>query len=174
MLGAMASQFDVLGFIAAVLIRLKLLFQDICKLTHLKWNSVVPKEIIDRFNDYMADLKYVELIKKPRWFGFRENSETELIASADASERALCAMIYARTKLGEEYRVSLIMQKSRVSPLNKNLSLPQLEMAALEMSAQLMKKVYESLNFESNKDNTYFFSDSKVALYQLMKPNEKT
>lgn len=171
LLSLIAMQFDILGYLAGVLVRMKLLFQKICKLKDLGWNSKVPDEIVFEFLEYMEDLKFVEKIRKPRWLGFTADNNSELIAFSDASEMALGAMVFARTKVENGFNVSLVACKSKVAPLGKELSIAKLEMAALLLSCNLMEKVASALNF-TDKSKIYFFSDSQVALFQLHK-NDK-
>ena len=59
MLSTSAKIFDPLGFIAALVVQLKLVFQDLWR-AEVEWDEEVPVLIAERSRKAMVDLKYLE------------------------------------------------------------------------------------------------------------------
>ena len=86
----------------------------------------------------------------------------QLQGFADASESAYGACIYLRSTDSENnHTVQLLCAKSRVVPLKK-ISLPQLELQAALLLAQLTDSISAALSLKIDK--RYFWSDSTVTL----------
>lgn len=163
-LSAIAKIYDPIGIISPILIRAKILMQELWTLK-LEWDDPVPQNITDEWTTFISDLEFLREIKIPRKIIWKTGAETDLVMFADASLRAYGAAVYVRVRTGEgTFAVNLICSKSRVSPL-KVLSLPRLELCAAWLGAELMDTVSREINL--NIKNKYYFTDSMIVLHYL-------
>ena len=92
-LSAIAKTFDPLGLLAPVLIKGKLLLQEFWR-EKKDWDSLTSDELNDQFQKYVEETILLNNIKIPRYIG--ANKIQSLFAFCDASEKACCAIVYAR------------------------------------------------------------------------------
>lgn len=164
-LSTISKTFDPLGLLAPVLIRGKLLLQDFWK-EGKEWDSTTSDDLNRKFHQYIDDLAGLADIKIPR--KIFQGEKNSIFAFCDASEKAYCAVIYARTSQDGDYLSRIISSKTRVAPL-KQLTVPKLELQAAKLLADLVKRVINNLNFDIRK--VYAFTDSTVVLCWLSKPS---
>ncbi|XP_018402067.1 PREDICTED: uncharacterized protein LOC108779200 [Cyphomyrmex costatus] len=163
-----ASYYDPLGLIGPVIVKAKILLQNIWKL-QLTWDETVPMEIHTAWRtlkDSMSDLKNIAF---PRHICLAGAVELQLHGFADASEVAYGACIYMRsTNAALSHRVVLVCSKSRVAPLKKKLSLPKLELCAAHLLSQTCQTVLKA--FETTINKVTLWSDSTIALHWIHTP----
>ncbi|XP_011154597.2 uncharacterized protein LOC105192274 [Harpegnathos saltator] len=124
-----AQLFDPLGWMAPVTIRAKCLIKATWCL-RISWGSPLPDEDVSAWRTFYEELPLLRQVSLPRWNGLdRPGSEAELHEFADASELAYAAMLYLRTALDNDVRVSLLCARTRVATL-RQVSLPRLELCA--------------------------------------------
>uniref|UniRef100_A0A182HYE0 Uncharacterized protein n=1 Tax=Anopheles arabiensis TaxID=7173 RepID=A0A182HYE0_ANOAR len=112
-LSNIAKMYDPLGLIAPILVRAKMLMQELWLLKS-GWDEPVPQQIYKK------------------WKAIQE-----FHTFTDASEAAYGACTYVRCETAKgEVQISLLASKSRVAPL-KRVTLPRLELSAAVLGAHL-------------------------------------
>ncbi|XP_046801121.1 uncharacterized protein LOC124418533 [Lucilia cuprina] len=142
-LSDVARIFDPLGLVSPVVIKFKILFQELW-LMNLGWDDPLPPDIADVWMKYREDLRNLNRLRLPR-FVPNMNTDITLHGFSEASLKAYSAVIYCLVKDKHgNIKLSLIASKTRVSPL-KQISLPRLELCGALLLTRLMKSVILSL-----------------------------
>ncbi|XP_029174701.1 uncharacterized protein LOC114943277 [Nylanderia fulva] len=164
-LSCIASLYDPLGWAAPVVINAKIILQELW-LLHCDWDAPLPNELSQRWNAFASEFPQLESVRIPRWTGQSpDNLALEIHGFADASNRAYAAVVYLRVFHSlSEYRVSLIVAKSKVAPV-KTVSIPRLELNAVVLLSRLVKWVIKSLNIIHCP--IHCWTDSTIALAWL-------
>ena len=125
----MARLFDLLWFLAPVIMLAKGIFQDLWKLG-LNWDSAVPPDIRRVFKIWLSELPLVSSLRIQRSFSggaWTEVKSLSLHGFGDASVKGYGACVYLVTHLSNRVVSKLVMSKARVSPI-KTVTLPRLEL----------------------------------------------
>jgi len=148
LLSEIAKVFDPLGFLSPVIIREKILLQELWK-AELQWNDDLPDQIRQQWQQYYYERKDISSIIIPRCImPPPPYKNQELHGFSDASLRAYGAVVYLRTELHDgSYHVYMITSKTRVAPI-KQSSLPRLELMGAVMVAQLLTTVKKTLGLD--------------------------
>ncbi|XP_029161155.1 uncharacterized protein LOC114932909 [Nylanderia fulva] len=164
-LSCIASLYDPLGWAAPVVINAKIILQELW-LLHCDWDAPLPNELSQRWNAFASEFPQLESVRIPRWTGQSpDNLALEIHGFADASNRAYATVVYLRVFHSlSEYRVSLIVAKSKVAPV-KTVSIPRLELNAVVLLSRLVKWVIKSLNIIHCP--IHCWTDSTIALAWL-------
>ncbi|KAK5978720.1 hypothetical protein GCK32_015950 [Trichostrongylus colubriformis] len=94
------------------------------------------------------------------------STTNNLVLFSDASEIAMATCAY----IVSEGTPSLLMAKSRLSPLKVQTTMPKLEMSALAMASRLARSVLNALPRQGcTIEEVIFFSDSQIALGWIKK-----
>ncbi|XP_076549217.1 uncharacterized protein LOC143306777 [Osmia lignaria lignaria] len=161
-LSEVAQIFDPLGFLSPVIIRAKVLLQELW-LLNLKWDDPLPSHVTIRWIAIREDLTSLARLSIPRWFNTYNNSTVELHGFSDASQLAMAAVIYITVfSPSTDHKVtSLVCSKTKVAPL-KRLTIPRLELTAALILAKLLK--YVQANLKLNIATIHLWTDSQVTL----------
>jgi hypothetical protein len=160
-LSVIAQLFDPLGLLGPVILKAKLLLQQIWALK-LNWDDRVPESIESTWLYFVDSLPAVSSLSIPRNIKCREPVKLEIHGFCDASKDAYGAVIYIRSlDATGVYHNNILCSKSRVAPL-KATTIPQLELCAALLLAKLYVKVRNSIKL--NIDGTYFWTDSTIVL----------
>lgn len=160
-------QYDPLGWIAPVIVKAKILLQDVWQLKKenkkaYDWDDKLPSEIIDSWMNFKSRLGALDSIKLQRWLGTTPCTHVELHAFCDACKKALAACVYIRfVNQNNEIRLLLIAAKTKNAPIIEQTT-PKLELCAAVLLVKLVKSVRKMMNL--NVEKTVMWSDSKVAL----------
>uniref|UniRef100_A0A182NGJ0 CCHC-type domain-containing protein n=1 Tax=Anopheles dirus TaxID=7168 RepID=A0A182NGJ0_9DIPT len=158
-LSTIAKMYDPLGLIAPIIVRAKMLIQELWLLKS-GWDDPVPHLIYNKWKAIQGDWQSLAEFKTNRYV-LLPDSKIELHTFVDASEDAYGACIYARCKNAKgEARISLLASKSRVAPL-KRLTLPRLELSAAVLAAHLHHRVKKAMQIVPVE--SFFWSDSTIA-----------
>ena len=155
-LRCVSQLFDPLGYMLPVTIRARIFLQDIWR-SKFDWDTILPREFADTWNNLHSDLKACFDISFPRQLRFQPNDVTLHIFS-DASNKAYGCVAY----IVSQGCSTIVAAKARVAPI-KNLSVPKLELTAALLGARLAKFIqctYNSFQFSQ----IYIWIDSKVTL----------
>ena len=113
------SVFDTLGFLNPIMIRAKLLLQNIWR-HGTGWDELLNSEDTEEWKRWVQALKALRDFSVPRCY-FTSSSTiklTELHIFCDASDKAYAAVAYARTiYTNGKISITLITSKSNVAPL---------------------------------------------------------
>ncbi|XP_076545231.1 uncharacterized protein LOC143305447 [Osmia lignaria lignaria] len=91
-LSEVAQIFDPFGFLSPVIIRTKVLLQELW-LHNLKWDDPLPSQVTSRWNAIREDLTSLARLSIPRWFNTYSNAIVELHGFFGASQLAMAAVI---------------------------------------------------------------------------------
>lgn len=160
----LAHIFDPLGLIGPVLVSGKIMLQRTWQ-TKLDWDDSLPDEIESKWLSYRNDMLTLDNIMFPRYIFREQDSNVEIHAFSDASEKAYGAAVYIRIKKRDKsIAVNLLCSKSRIAPI-KTQTIPRLELCAALLAAELMARVKTDLGLEDKK--SFCWTDSQVVLSWL-------
>lgn len=163
-----AQLYDVLGLISPIIIKGKILIQQLWK-SGINWDEEIPTHLITEWIKILSDLGQVDQLTIPRKLTshFSPENHYEIWGFSDSSQQALGACIYLITFNAQNDKLDsrLICSKSRVAPV-KETTIPRLELSAAVLLSKLIAKVQNCLNL--NIAAKHCFSDSQVVLAWLM------
>lgn len=160
-LSEMSKLFDPLGWVSPLIIRAKMLMQEIW-LFNVNWDDVLPASIIAKWRLIRKDLQQINVITLPRSLSYSLNKPLELHGFCDASTHAFAAVVYARTAQDDgSYVISLIASKTKVAPI-KQITLPRLELCGAHLLSKLINKIKLTLKIDDIK--SYAWCDSSIVL----------
>ncbi|XP_018377662.1 PREDICTED: uncharacterized protein LOC108770525 [Trachymyrmex cornetzi] len=170
-LSEISRLFDPLGLLGPVIVRTKLILQELWQLG-AHWDESVPQELHTRWTAIKSQLADINHLDIPRCVKYAADSGlVQIHGFCDASQRAYGVCVYVRTKLEDNtYRVELLCSKSRVAPL-KALSLPRLELSAALLLARLMHKIQSA--FDVTGIRKYMWADSTIVLNWISSPSRR-
>ncbi|XP_063991164.1 uncharacterized protein LOC135169796 [Diachasmimorpha longicaudata] len=161
LLSEIAQIFDPLGFIAPVIVRGKILIQELW-LLKLNWDDQLPLDYVRRWKEFREELTQLNQLSIPRWLNLSPTIiNVQIYGFADASTAAIGAVVYLRVqRVNETPTISLVCAKTRVAPLKK-LTIPRLELTAALLLTKIVSWAQQTLEVNAE---TYLWSDSSVAL----------
>ncbi|XP_011859306.1 PREDICTED: uncharacterized protein LOC105556806 [Vollenhovia emeryi] len=159
-LSEVAQIFDPLGFASPVVIKAKILLQELW-LHKLQWDDPLPSQLSARWLSIREELTSLARLSIPRWLKTWSDSQVELHGFSDASQLAMAAVIYISVHDSNGATFSLVCSKTKVAPL-KRLSIPRLELTAALLLSRLMQYVEATLNMDVTA--THMWTDSLVTL----------
>ncbi|XP_076760954.1 uncharacterized protein LOC143429305 [Xylocopa sonorina] len=162
-LSDIAKIFDPLGLLGPVVVKAKILLQQLW-LLKLHWDESVPSTIHTAWQEYRTQLSQLNNIAFPRKTTLDEADDIQLHGFCDASEKAFGACIYLRTFKRGQVQCTLLCSRTRVAPL-KVISLPRLELCAALTLARLYHSVQQATNIKPTR--TIFWSDSTITLHWI-------
>ncbi|XP_048479150.1 uncharacterized protein LOC119692986 isoform X2 [Plutella xylostella] len=159
--------FDPLGLAGPLFVQAKEIMQSLW-ISKVGWDSAPPPEILTKWQEFYSSLTRMQPLTIKRNVCLDNQTNAELVGFSDSSAKAYGCAIYLRsTDKNGKISMSLICSKSRITPLNSNLSMPRLELNAALLLAKTMARVYDSLKDELQIQNVYLHSDSQVVLAWL-------
>ncbi|GBN52144.1 hypothetical protein AVEN_1231-1 [Araneus ventricosus] len=164
LLQAIGRIFDPVGFLGPFVLRVKLLMQEIWKLS-LDWDDDLPECLSLAWNRWCNEVPGLGELRIPRYlFSNMFNvgiTKTELHCFSDASQKAYATVAYLRILINDErIRTVFVASKTRVAPLKK-LTLPRLELMGALLSARLSYRIIKALNLNLA---CRFWTDSQITL----------
>ncbi|XP_046599134.1 uncharacterized protein LOC124295050 [Neodiprion lecontei] len=157
-----AQLFDPLGLICPVIVRAKILMQDLWSLK-VGWDDKLMPQMIHRWTTFRAELSELSSLAIPRWLHTTSDTTmTELHGFSDASQSAMAAVVYIKVKHPHQAaEVTLVCSKTRVAPLQR-LTMPRLELSAALLIVKLVTRVQEVLKL--SEAPVTLWTDSAVSL----------
>nr|CAI5840891.1 unnamed protein product [Callosobruchus analis] len=146
-----ARVFDPLGILAPIVVKAKIILQNIWKL-HLGWDESLPLSLHTEWQNIYNSLAHINDERVSRYMLCDIPKRIELHGFADASEKAFGACTYILVQSTKQ---------SRVAPV-KPVTIPRLELCAALFLAQLYDKVISSWN--GNIDAVYLWNDSTATI----------
>jgi len=161
-LSEVAQIYDPLGFISPVIIRAKILIQELW-LAKIDWDKPLPTELQNRWINFRRELPALDELSIPRWIHTSSKiTSLEIHGFSDASQLAMAAVVYVRiTTETNNVKTILVCAKTKVAPL-KRLTIPRLELNAALLLSRLVANVQRTLNLA--EDSIFLWTDSSVAL----------
>ena len=157
-----AKSFDVLGWLAPFILRMKVLFQQMWK-QKVGWDTPLKEESQTQHKEWREELCILKDITLPRcYYAPKKRLCVELHGFADASTLAYAAVVYVRAVYADGAVSSeIVVAKTKVAPL-KTVSVPRLELCGAVLLAELLVAVSTALDVP--KEQWYGWSDSTAAL----------
>ncbi|XP_075157847.1 uncharacterized protein LOC142231112 [Haematobia irritans] len=166
-LSTVAQLFDPAGWIAPIVIRSKILMQQLW-LEGLDWDDVLSSDSLAKWKNLVSDLNHIDSVSIPRWLQYCPSDTIEIHGFCDASQSAFCACVYVRCKTSKPVVYSnLLLAKSKVAPL-KPVCLPRLELNGAFLLARLVNFVLSTSDFKIS--GITMWTDSSIVLGWLAKP----
>lgn len=159
--------YDVLGILSPFVIRAKILIQKIWK-KNIDWDIALPDDLRNEWNMWCKEVAFLEDFSIARCINENliDQGKMELHVFSDASPHAYGAVAYVRIINENQIQCSLLIAKSRVTPINakgeNSLTLPKLELTAALCAARLQNYILNNVDLEFN--SICLWSDSKIAL----------
>ncbi|XP_024887121.1 uncharacterized protein LOC112464394, partial [Temnothorax curvispinosus] len=159
-LSEVAQIFDPLGFASPVVIKAKMLLQELW-LHKLQWDEPLPSQLSSRWLIIRKELTSLRKISIPRWYNTWSTSTVGFHGFSDASQLAMAAVVFITVHGSNGATISLVCSKTKVAPL-KRLTIPRLELTAALLLSRLMQYVQATLML--NVTATHLWTDSVVIL----------
>lgn len=160
--------FDPHGWIAPIIAKCKMILENIWKLK-IDWDQTLPEKITKEYDAIRQTLFSLQEMSIPRWVQNSDCLEYTLIGFCDASEKAYAANIYLHTWDGANSKTTLLLSKTRITPM-KLPTIPRLELNSAKLLSTLMKNIDKHMEIQASK---LYLSDSMIALYWIKKnPSE--
>ncbi|XP_071578007.1 uncharacterized protein [Temnothorax nylanderi] len=159
-LSEVAQIFDPLGFASPVVIKAKMLLQELW-LHKLRWDEPLPSQLSSRWLIIRKELTSLSRISIPRWHNTWSTSSVEFHGFSDASQLAMAAVVYITVRGSNGATISLVCSKTKVAPL-KRLTIPRRELTAALLLSRLMRYVQATLKL--NVTAIHLWTDSVVTL----------
>ena len=155
--------YDPLGLIAPIIMKGRMLFQEVTRLK-LQWDEVVPDDIAVQWRSWERSLEDLSSMRFDRCLIPTPfvDGVAELIHFCDASSRGYGACSYVRIITKDaQVRVVLVMSKGRVAPIH-TISIPRLELCAAVQAIRLDVLLRREMNIAFVKST--YFTDSQIVL----------
>ena len=167
LLSTVNSLFDPLGFVAPVVLEVRLIYRNICQI-ELEWDESMPEQALRRWERWLSNLPDLRSISIPRSFhlnSYENMQKCQIHCFADASTLAYGAVCYIRAVDHEnEVVCTLGMPKSCLVPAEET-SIPRLELMAAVMAVELERSVKKEPNLDLR--TSVCWTDSKVVLQSI-------
>lgn len=156
----MSKFYDPLGWISAVIIRIKILAQHLWT-RGIDWDHKIPNDINEKWQEIRIKLPEINNIRIDRWIKYSPTYKNISIhAFCDASELAYAAVVYLRIETNTVY-CNLLAAKAKVAPLKK-VTTPKLELMSAVLLTKVVRKIQHAMNL--GETPTYAWCDSQIAL----------
>lgn len=152
--------FDPLGLISHVLVFAKVLLKKVWRLG-LEWDQEITDDLFEMWQKWVDILQLIPSLRVPRWHLIVDYSTVQLHVFVDASRDAYGAAAYFRIKSNDETHCSLILAKSRVSPI-KEVSIPRLELQGAVLGTRIARMIEDEHRLKISR--TTFWTDAKTVL----------
>ena len=172
-LGKIASIYDPIGFLSPIIVKLKILFKNICNAKG-GWDDVIDDSSKKMWNEWVENADKLEFRVKRCFIPASISSiiKVQYHTFFDASIAAYAAVTYLRVSYLGGVSISIIASKSRITPQRK-ITIPRLELLGGLLGANLWNNVNKILTgFENLDHESYFWGDAKVALFWINNGDE--
>ncbi|XP_049879678.1 uncharacterized protein LOC126376395 [Pectinophora gossypiella] len=164
-LSDIAKLYDPMGWIAPVIFMAKVFIQKLWK-SGLSWDENVTRELFQEWQEFREDLTNITKVIIPRWLQSKQDDKVELHVFADASQAGYAAAVYMKAKDKDGHTsANLISAKTKVAPVEKEISIPRMELCAALLATKLVYEVAQIMKVPKNQ--IFAWSDSTVTLAWL-------
>ena len=164
LLSIVNSIYDLLGFLAPMILPMKILHQQLCR-QKLAWDDHIDAQFLIKFHAWIDEINqlrffYVNRCVKPCDFGIINVVEFHHFsdASEDAYSRVSCTRLINEAF---ECHTSILLAKCRLTPISTS-TIPRLELNAATMSVKNENFFRKEMQF--SRVHSYFWTDSTKVL----------
>lgn len=169
-LSIISGVYDPLGFVTPVTLFGKLFMQDLWR-HDCNWDDQLSDSHVIKLRKLEQEYNTIPEIQIPRWLGIYPQDKIQLHIFCDASGKGFAAVAYFRIEHSNgKVESTLLLSKTRISPLNKPVSIPRLELLAVLIGTRLIKFLQTEINIPIEK--IYLWTDSECTLHWI-KSNKK-
>ncbi|XP_049291622.1 uncharacterized protein LOC125768263 [Anopheles funestus] len=165
-LSTIAKMYDPLGMIAPIVIRAKMIMQEIWTYS-CDWDDALPAGIVSKWKQLQQEIQSLSQYRMERYVLVPGARKIELHTFSDASTVAYGACTYVRCEEPGRARVMLLASKSKVAPL-KQLTVARLELCACVLAAHLHHRIKRAI--ATNIDASWFWTDSAICTAWIRAP----
>ncbi|XP_033199971.2 uncharacterized protein LOC117162216 [Bombus vancouverensis nearcticus] len=159
-----AQIYDPLGLFAPVIVRAKMLLQQVWTL-NVDWDESLPTDLHTEWISYHTQLPLLNAVRFPRKPIIESVRKIELHGFCDASERAYGACVYMRTTdQKNNIWTRLLTARSKVAPL-KSLTIPRLELSGALILTSLISSIQQALTTKISR--IVYWTDSTIVLHWI-------
>jgi ribonuclease HI len=136
---------------------------QMCSRQGLTWKAKLSDDIREAWNPWMAQVQELNSYSFSRTIipGEQPNkTNNQIHVSADASKDTYATVAYMRCESNNKVTVRFIQAKLRVRPVKAAHTIPRMELLAIELGLQLVKKIYKTFKIETK--NIYIWTDSRA------------
>lgn len=166
------SIFDPLQFLAPLMIKVKILLQEIWR-SGIVWDAEIPEALQMKWKLWLNELQKIKDFEIPRRYfsSIDDDGNIQLHIFGDASEKGYSSAAYLRhsSECGK-IQISFLSGKAKVAPL-KHMTVPRLELQAAVLSSRLASSILNDLSLKIHQ--IYFWTDSMVVLSWIKSTNKR-
>ena len=174
-LRAQGQIFDPLLLAAPFIIKMRLLYAEVCNVTSSKnekieWDKPLPEDLKKKFFNLYTELEALKSFKITRSVIPKALAgklpEGELCICVDGSLLAYAAAAYVRFKQDDKIYCNLLAAGMKIAGSRK-LTPPRAELLAAELGVLLAMQIKKETSAHLKIQQTTFLSDSKVTLARI-------
>ncbi|XP_065197167.1 uncharacterized protein LOC135828673 [Sycon ciliatum] len=149
LLQALAHFYDPLGIHAPVVVKAKLILQEVWRL-NLDWDDPLPNSIHDAWSTVATEMDVASTFTVPRYCSLPSAETHSLHIFCDASQSAYAAAAYLKTSAEGRDVSHLIFSKSKVAPIKRpeTLTIPRMELMAAALGAKVARHLTKQLDLK--------------------------
>ena len=164
-LSVIASVYDPVGYLQPIVIKLKILFQKICR-SKLEWDDDIGI-LVNKWKEIVTSLTSSETVSFNRCFyPYDMNNPIDkcyLHGFSDASKSTFAGVVYFKSvSWCGNFAIKFVTSKSGIVPLNKTYTIPRLELLGNVILSSLIRVVYNSLHEEIAIEEIFYCTDSFI------------
>lgn len=164
LLSGIMSVYDPCGYVLPIMVSGRLIQREAFQACQKMYDHPLDENTREKWLNWLEDLKKIQKINVPRWYGTVHHQDVELIIFTDASELAFGACTYLRFKNEEKWDMKLVQAKFSMAPRKTVGSIHQLELDGACMGFKLALKVFHELKGCLNIKKVRIFTDNSVVL----------
>lgn len=163
-LSVVSSVYDPMGFLAPLLLPIKLILRDLCQ-EKKGWDEEIHEKECRTWMKWLTDLDKLSELRlnrcfKPPAFGPTKAAQIHNFSDASRDGYGVVSYLLLTNDRGEKH-VSFLMGKSRVAPL-KQITIPRMELTAAMIAVKIDRMLKEEL--EVPLMESVFWTDSTTVL----------